>query len=148
MDFYQVCSNYALGIKKRAHPRCHMYYLGWYRVTWKIFLPKTARPKVLLFGMCHQQVEFYQVFTNNASWAKNGPALGGHLFYKGWSREKIFFSENTRSRALIFDNWHHLLDFFQESSNYTPGAKNSHTLGVTFLQFIGKNIKKSSCLKP
>ena len=37
--------------------------------------------------------------------------------------KKIFLSETTRPRALIFGMKHHLVDLYQVCSNYTPGAK-------------------------
>ena len=60
------------------------------------------------------------------------------MFYIGlyWEQhEKIFLSETTRPRALIFDS---------------PGAKNGPARGVTCftLAYIGSNMKISSCLKP
>ena len=45
--------------------------------------------------------------------------------------EKIFLSETTKPRALIFGMKHHLVDFYQVCANYTPGAKNGSTPGVT-----------------
>ena len=55
---------------------------------------------------------------------------------------KKILSETIRPRAMIFGIWHHLVD-------YAPGAKNGPAPGVTYftLAYIGKNIKKSSCLK-
>ena len=38
--------------------------------------------------------------------------------------KKIFLSETTRPRALIFDMYYHLVDFYQVCSNYSPVAKN------------------------
>ena len=57
--------------------------------------------------------------------------------------EKIFLSETIRPRAMIFGMLHHLVD-------YALGAKNGPTPGVIYLSlaYIGKNIEKSSCLKP
>ena len=45
--------------------------------------------------------------------------------------EKIFLYETTRPRALIFGMKHHVVDLYQICSNYTPGAKNGPTPGVT-----------------
>ena len=70
------------------------------------------------------------------------------MFYLGLYRgkcEKIFLSETTRPRTLIFGIQHH-----QVCSNYTPGAKNGPAPGVKLFD-IGlyrENVKKSSCLKP
>ena len=38
--------------------------------------------------------------------------------------KKIFLSETTRPRALIFGMLYQLVDFYQVYSNYSPGAKN------------------------
>ena len=75
------------------------------------------------------------------------------MFYIGLYREqheKIFLSETTRPRALIFGMKQRLVDFYQVCSNYTPGAKNGPAPGVTCFTWasIGSNMKKSSCLKP
>ena len=40
------------------------------------------------------------------------------------NHEKIFLSETTRPRALIFGMKHYLVDLQKVCSNYTPGAKN------------------------
>ena len=58
----------------------------------------------------------------------------GVRFYIGFYRvkhEKIFLSETTRPRGLLFVMKHHLVDLYQVCSNYTPGAKNGPTPGVT-----------------
>ena len=47
---------------------------------------------------------------------------------------KIFSSETTRPRALLFGMYHHLVDLYQNCSNYSPGAKNGPAPGVTGLQ--------------
>ena len=39
--------------------------------------------------------------------------------------EKIFLSETTMPRALIFGMKHYLEDLYQVCSNYIPGAKNA-----------------------
>ena len=53
----------------------------------------------------------------------------GQMFYVGLYREKhekIFLSETTMLRALIFGTCmkHHLVNLYQVCSNYIPGAKN------------------------
>ena len=56
------------------------------------------------------------------------------MFYIGLYREqheKIFLSETTRPRALIFGMQYHLVNFYQVCSNYSPGAKNDPAPGVT-----------------
>ena len=59
----------------------------------------------------------------------------GHMLYKDLYREKhekIFLSETTWLRALIFGMKHHIVDFYQVCSNYTPGAKNGPARGHMF----------------
>ena len=78
----------------------------------------------------------------------------GQMFYIGlyWEKhEKIFLSETTMPRALIFGMKHHPVNFYQVCSNYIPGAKNGLPPGSHVLHrliSIGENIKISSCLKP
>ena len=43
--------------------------------------------------------------------------------------EKLFLSETTRHRALIFGMKHHLVDLDQVCSSYSPGAKNGNAQG-------------------
>ena len=82
-----------------------MFYIGLYREKHgKIFWSETIRPRALIFGMTHQQVDLYQVCSNYAPGAKNG-LVWGHMFYIGLYSEKhgkIFLSETIRPRALIF----------------------------------------------
>ena len=61
-------------------------------------------PRALKFVMKHHIVDLYQVWSNYAPGAKDGPARGSH-FLHGLYREKhgkIFLSETIRPRALIF----------------------------------------------
>ena len=57
-----------------------------------------------------------------------GPKMtlpGGHRFYIGLymeKNEKIFLSETTRPKALVFGMKHHLVDLYQVCLNKTPGA--------------------------
>ena len=44
--------------------------------------------------------------------------------------EKIFLSETTRPRVLIFGMKHHLVDLYQVCLNYIPRAKNGPVPGV------------------
>ena len=53
-----------------------MFYIGLYGENEKIFLSDTIRPIALTFGMLHDLVDHNQVCSNNAPWAKNGPAPG------------------------------------------------------------------------
>ena len=70
-------------------------------------------------------MDLYQVCSNYNPGAKNDPAPG-HMLYIDLYREKhekIFWSEITRPRALIFGMKHHLVDLYQVCSNYSPGPK-------------------------
>ena len=51
--------------------------------------------------------------------------------------EKIFLSETTRPRALIFGMKHHLVDLYQVCSNYSPGPKMAYPGG--HMLYIGLN---------
>ena len=54
------------------------------------------------------------------------------MFYVGlyWENmKKIFLSETTRPRALIFSMQHHLMDLYQICSNYAPRAINRPARG-------------------
>ena len=56
----------------------------------------------------------------------------GHMFYIVLYREKhkkIFSSETTRPRALIFGMKHHLVNRCQVCSNHIPGTKNGSPRG-------------------
>ena len=62
----------------------------------------------------------------------------GHIVYIGLYREnhvKIFLSETTRHRALIFGTKHHLVNLYQVCSNYIPVAKIGPSMGHMF--YIG-----------
>ena len=39
--------------------------------------------------------------------------------------KKIFLSETTLPRMLMFDVYHHQVNLYQDCSNYAPGAKHS-----------------------
>ena len=52
------------------------------------------------------------------------------------NHEKIFLSETTRPRALIFGMKHHLVNLYQVCSNYIPGAKNCPAPGVTCFKYL------------
>ena len=59
-----------------------------------------------MFGLKHHLVDLHQVCENYSRRAKDDAHPGGHMFYIGLYREnvkKIFLSETTRPRALIFD---------------------------------------------
>ena len=58
------------------------------------------------------------------------------MFYIGLYREngkKIFFSETTEPRALIFGMKHHLVNLYQVCSNNTPGARKGLAPGSNVL---------------
>ena len=58
-----------------------MFYIGLYSEKLeKIFLSAIIRPKVLIFGIQHHLVNFYQVCLNYAPGTKNGPAPGVSCF--------------------------------------------------------------------
>ena len=64
--------------------------------------------------------------------AKNGPAQGVTCFTLACigKCEKIFLSEPTGPKALIFGIKHHLVDLYQVCSNCTPGARNDPAPGT------------------
>ena len=64
--------------------------------------------------------------------------------------KKIFLSETTRPRALIFGMKHHLVDLYQDCSIYAPGIKNETAPGgqMFCIDLYKENMKKSYCLKP
>ena len=81
----------------------------------QIFLSETSRPRALVFGMLHHLLDLYQVYSNYAPEAKNGPPRG-HMFYIGLYREKhgkIFSSETSSPRVLIFGMKHHVVNLYQ-----------------------------------
>ena len=72
----------------------------------------------------------------------------GHMFFIGliiWGKhEKIFLSETTRPRALIFGMWHLLVDLYQVCSNYvlSLGPKMTPPRGHMFyIVLYWENIK-------
>ena len=80
VDLYQVCSNYAPGVKM-APPRGNMIYIGLYREKDEtIFLSETTMSRAMIFGMKHHLVILYQVWSNYISGAKNGPTPGVTCF--------------------------------------------------------------------
>ena len=83
-----------------------MFNIGLYREQHeKIFLSETTRSRALLFGMQYHLVDLHLVCSNNTPGAQKWPRQGGHKFYRRLYREqheKIFLSETTITRALIF----------------------------------------------
>ena len=71
------------------------------------------------------------------------PLRGFQLFdirlYRG-KQGKLFLSETSRPRALIFITWHHLVDLSHVCANYTTGAKMAPPQGSHV--YIGKNMEK------
>ena len=66
-----------------APPWGHLFYIGLYKVKHEnIFLSETTRPRALIFGMKHLQVDLYQVCSYHAPGAKNGPAAGSHVLHR------------------------------------------------------------------
>ena len=93
-------------------------------------MKKFSRPRALIFGMKHLLVNLYQVRSNYIPGAKNGLPQGSHVLHrhiKG-KHEKVFLSETTRPRALIFGMKHHLVNLNHVCSNY---AKSGPAPGVT-----------------
>ena len=92
-----------------------MFYLGLYREQHeKIFLSETTMPGALIFSMWYQPVDLCQVCSNYRTGAENGPPRG-HRFYICFYREKhekIFLSETTRFRALIFGMKPYMVDLY------------------------------------
>ena len=83
-----------------------MFYIGLYRQNVKkIFLSETTRPGALMFGMLHHLVDLYQVCSNYTPRVKMAPSRGSNVLHRltEEKREKIFLSETTGPRALIFD---------------------------------------------
>ena len=69
---------------------------------------------------------------------------------------KIFFSETTMPRALIFSMKHHLVDLHQFYSNYPPGAKMalsqshlSHRLMVIYcdLGYLSSDVRRQQLIQ-
>ena len=73
-----------------------------------------------MFGMKHHLLDLYLVCTNYAPGAKMGLPQGSNVLHTYIEKTgKIFLSETTRPRALIFVVPHHLVDHYQVCSNYT-----------------------------
>ena len=89
-------------------------------------------------------MDFYQVCSNYAPGAKNGPIVLHRLYMYREKHGQIFLSKTTRPRALIIGMKSHLEDFYQLCSNYAPGAKKWPRPGVTCftLAYIGEKMKK------
>ena len=79
--------------------------------------------------MLHHIADLYQVFFKLCPWGKKWPSPAGHIVYIGRNMKKIFSSEITRPRALMFGMKHHLVNVYQICSNYIPGAKNGPPTG-------------------
>ena len=66
-----------------ACPGGHMFYIGLYREKHEnIFSSETTRPRALIFGMKYHIVDLYQVCSNYAPGAKNGPPRGSHVLHR------------------------------------------------------------------
>ena len=60
-----------------------MFYIGLYMEKHgRIFLSETIRPRAFLFGMKHYLTDLYQVCSNYAPGAKNGPTQGSHCLHR------------------------------------------------------------------
>ena len=81
-----------------------MLYIGLHSDKHEKIWAETIRPRVLIIDMKHHLVDLYQLCSNYAPWAKNGPAPGWHMLYIGLhteKHEKIFLCETNRPRVLI-----------------------------------------------
>ena len=89
-------------------------------------------PRALIFWYVNT-IDLYQVFKNFALWDTNGSVLGVTCFaltYIG-KHDKIFLSETTRNRALLFGMQNHPVDYYQVCSNYVPETRIGPAAGVT-----------------
>ena len=93
-----------------------MFYIGLYSENHEnIFFSETIWPRVLIFAMLHHLVNFYQVCSNYVPGAGNGPPRGSHVSLGLYSKnmKKIFLSETTRPRALMFGMGNYLVVLYQ-----------------------------------
>ena len=61
--------------------RGNMFYISCYRKKHEKILSETVRPRALIFAMYYLLVDLYQVCSNYAPGAKNGPALRAHVLH-------------------------------------------------------------------
>ena len=101
--FYQNSSNYGPGIEISPMLWALGFHIEIKKEILKIFLSQTVTPRTLIFGMCHLQVDLYQVSSYDAPEVKTGPAPGVTSWNIGAKTEisKFFFSATSRPRALI-----------------------------------------------
>ena len=131
VDLYQVCLNYASGAKNDPALGGLMLYIDLYRQkNEKIFLSETIMPRALIYvaSLCGPLPNLFKLYP----WGQKWHRPGGHMLDIGLYREKhgrIFLSETTWPRA--FGMKHFLVVFYPVRSNFTPGAKNGPTPGVT-----------------
>ena len=80
-----------------------------------------------IFSACRLKKHAYAGLTPSENHASQGENLRTNTRNSAFPRalrkyEKMFLSETTRPRALIFGFTHHLVDCYQVCSNYAPGA--------------------------
>ena len=119
----------------------------------KIFFSETIRPRALIFYVYQCLVTPFINPANRVPGAQIGHAPGASLSNIGleWEKyEKIFFSETTRPKTYIFSMQQRLVVPFINPANHAPWVQVGHAPGVIGLHrlIIGKNVKKSSSLKP
>ena len=102
-----------------------MFYIGLYSEKHeKIFLFETIWPRVLIFSMYHHLVYLFQVCSNYAPGAENGPTPGSHVLHRliyGKKRKKIFCDSGIYRRFTWFNlasSWCHILDENSDRGNY------------------------------
>ena len=124
VDLYQVCSNYAPEAKKNG-PSSGVTCFKYANIPENMKKSSCLKPQGLdIWYAASLSGPLPSLFT--APGAKNGPAPGVTCFNRLilGKHEKIVFSETTKHRALILGMKHHLVDIYQVSSNYAPGANN------------------------
>ena len=71
----------------------------------KIFLLEAIRPRALIYWYEASSSRLLPSLFKLYPWSQKWPRPGGHMFYTGLYREqheKIYLSETTRPRVLIF----------------------------------------------
>jgi len=82
--------------------------------------------------MYHQLVDLYQVCLNNDPCQK-WPHPWAYQIYIDLYRKTIkFFSETTKSRALMFGMYYQLMALYQVCLNYDPGPKMAQSRGLFY----------------
>ena len=111
----------------------------------KIFFSETTGPTALIFCTWQWLMVLYINCAIHAPGFKFGHAPGVdslHRLTMG-KNSKIFFSETTWPKALIFCMWQWLMVLYVNCANHVPGVKFGHAPGVDSLHrpTIGKTKK-------